>query len=283
MALVHLRCVTLASLILCIAVNFIDGAEDVSIVPEYDFSNIRVLDYKATNTLKCNVSGNLKAAGLHVAWLKNDMNIENEPKKYHLSNNKLTIHRTTEEDLQTYTCVLVQGNNFLHRRDIQTWGKPTAKINSQGTFIQGQKITLECVTQGKPTPKIVWRFGNETFTASSGRIKLLENDKKVPGAILQIDSAEMSDRGHYYCQVSNKASIDLNITIETSAYIRVKDKLAALWPFIGICAEVLVLCVIIFVYERKRNKQELEESDTDISPDQKNTPDHGKDSVRQRK
>lgn len=46
------------------------------------------------------------------------------------------------------------------------------------------------------------------------------------------------------------------------------DKYAALWPFLGICAEVFVLCAVILVYEKKRNKNELEESDTDQSPDQ---------------
>jgi len=40
-------------------------------------------------------------------------------------------------------------------------------------------------------------------------------------------------------------------------------KYAALWPFLGICAEVLILCLIILIYEKRRNKSELEESDTD--------------------
>lgn len=50
--------------------------------------------------------------------------------------------------------------------------------------------------------------------------------------------------------------------------VYISDKLAALWPFLGICAEVVVLCAIILIYEKKRNKTELEESDTDQSPDQ---------------
>lgn len=45
-------------------------------------------------------------------------------------------------------------------------------------------------------------------------------------------------------------------------------KLAALWPFLGICAEVIILCGIILVYEKRRNKAEMDESDTDQSPEQ---------------
>ena len=33
------------------------------------------------------------------------------------------------------------------------------------------------------------------------------------------------------------------------------DKLAALWPFLGICAEVIILCAIILFYERMRAKK----------------------------
>ena len=39
----------------------------------------------------------------------------------------------------------------------------------------------------------------------------------------------------------------------------VSDKFAALWPFLGICAEVLILCIIIFIYERRRSKKMAEE------------------------
>lgn len=45
-------------------------------------------------------------------------------------------------------------------------------------------------------------------------------------------------------------------------------KLAALWPFLCICAEVIVLCAIILIYEKRRNKEGLDESDTDQSPEQ---------------
>jgi len=46
----------------------------------------------------------------------------------------------------------------------------------------------------------------------------------------------------------------------------VADKFAALWPFLGVCVEVFILCAVIFLYERKQSKQlekkvEKEEAD----------------------
>ena len=42
---------------------------------------------------------------------------------------------------------------------------------------------------------------------------------------------------------------------------RSTDKLAALWPFLGIVCEVLILCTIIFVYEKRRVKPDFDEPD----------------------
>lgn len=44
----------------------------------------------------------------------------------------------------------------------------------------------------------------------------------------------------------------------------ITDKLAALWPFLGICAEVAILCSIIFVYEKRKSMNQCDEPDTDL-------------------
>ena len=49
--------------------------------------------------------------------------------------------------------------------------------------------------------------------------------------------------------------------------VAMSDKFAALWPFLGICAEVFVLCAIIFLYERKhakRPEKEVEKEETEF-------------------
>lgn len=253
--------------------------------------HVRYFQYKDTNVLQCNITGVSpeKAQEYSIKWLKNDEVLvpsKEEPIRYVYEGNKLIIHKTRDEDIAVYTCLLVTHSEppikWLSRAEIKTEGIPTAKIVSQGTFIEGQKIHLECLVTGKPTPRIEWKFGNTTYSYSMGRVRLLPKNK-IPNAVLEIEPSSMSDRGDFTCSAANTASEFLNLVVEASTFVRVKDKLAALWPFIGICAEVVVLCAIIFIYERKRNKAELDESDTDQSPEQKNTPDHGKESVRQRK
>ena len=47
---------------------------------------------------------------------------------------------------------------------------------------------------------------------------------------------------------------------------KIKDQLAALWPFLAIVAEVIVLCLIILIYEKKCNKKpSSSEEDTEVT------------------
>jgi len=42
--------------------------------------------------------------------------------------------------------------------------------------------------------------------------------------------------------------------------------LAALWPLLGLSIEVIILCVIIVVYEMKRNRRILLDDDVNAAP-----------------
>jgi hypothetical protein len=91
------------------------------------------------------------------------------------------------------------------------------------------------------------------------RYKLEEHDDLV-GSRLVVEHVELGDRGTYYCIGNSEYMKDFSAKAsESDGVVRVKDKLAALWPFLGICAEVFVLCLIILIYEKRRNKTDLEE------------------------
>ena len=103
------------------------------------------------------------------------------------------------------------------------------------------------------------------------RFEFLPSDGGVRNAKLIIKSTLMSDRGFYKCIGTNEfmdrpksneneeKAEEADPKNESYSLVRVKDKLAALWPFLGICAEVLVLCTVILIYEKRRNKTELDE------------------------
>ncbi|KAF4533313.1 hypothetical protein B566_EDAN004434 [Ephemera danica] len=203
---------------------------------------------------------------------------------------ELFIHKALESDASNYTCVvsytLANGSEPVPiKEEFVVVVKPSVWMPKTVTIIEGEELELNCSATGVPIPKITWIIGgNFTLNESTERILLTPDHRGVPNAILTIKETMLSDRANYVCLATNLASDLVNANATTETFVRVKDKLAALWPFLGICAEVFVLCTIILIYEKRRNKAELEESDTDQSPEQKNTPDMGKDTdVRHRK
>lgn len=60
------------------------------------------------------------------------------------------------------------------------------------------------------------------------------------------------DGGHYICSGTSELGTNTD-TIQ----LRVRSRLAALWPFLGIVVEVIVLVAIIFIYEKRRKPDEI--------------------------
>ncbi|KAH8377854.1 hypothetical protein KR093_007483, partial [Drosophila rubida] len=141
------------------------------------------------------------------------------------------------------------------------------RVPSNNGVVEGEKLIIPCTVIGS-NPKLSWSFANYTnITNSTDRYILKKDDNNVENAILMIENVTLDDRGDYKCTGRNEANENVgqanNVAAFDTATVRVKGKFAALWPFLGICAEVLILCLIILIYEKRRNKSELEESDTD--------------------
>ncbi|XP_077299246.1 immunoglobulin domain-containing protein Bsg isoform X2 [Arctopsyche grandis] len=235
-----------------------------SIKPNYDHDQYKIFDIRTPLVLSCNVTMEGK---YELEWLKDDSPVSEDKglrDRYRIiaDENKFVIERTVEGDAGIYTC---KAGDL--QATIDAVAKPTVRLPPNTSVVEGEKLRIHCVAAGKPTPSVEWAIGNETYNESRGRV-ILEDDNGVKNAIFTLTDITLDDRGDYYCRASNVASNYVNHT-QDSTFVRVKDNLAALWPFLGICAEVFVLCAIILVYENRRNKPELEESDTDQSPDQK--------------
>lgn len=69
-------------------------------------------------------------------------------------------------------------------------------------------------------------------------------------------------RGYYTCIVDNRVTEKTRKTI----YIRVKDKIVALWPFLGILAELFILFTIIYVWETQKAQRSLSETSKQPPP-----------------
>lgn len=87
-------------------------------------------------------------------------------------------------------------------------------------------------------------------------------DTSSPSSRLSIDSVSYSDRANYVCVVNNRVT-----TARVKVLVRVKDRLAALWPFLGIVGEVIVLVTVIVIYEKRRVKLDFDnESMVGVDP-----------------
>ncbi|KAF5293889.1 hypothetical protein FQA39_LY13594 [Lamprigera yunnana] len=262
----------------------------VNIIPKYDdpTTSTTKYDIKESLQLSCNVTTEDLDANskLSLKWEKDGKlvtEIDSINKRVSLSHSedgvtyKLQLNSADENDAGNYSCVALVNNIEVKRAFITVESKIYVKIPKDISVIEGETLRVTCMVLGNPVPTVTWEYNGKSYNKSDGRIILeADPDKGVPNSVFTFHDVTMEDQAELKCIGTSKHT---NEPSEPSvAVIRVKDKYAALWPFLGICIEVLVLCAVILIYEKKRNKTELEESDTDQSPEQKNTSDHGKES-----
>ncbi|XP_053676940.1 uncharacterized protein LOC128727098 [Anopheles nili] len=256
--------------------------------PNYDHpsTNLKVFDIAKSVTLGCNVT---QEGVYDLHWAKDGKNVsEHESLKDRFkilsAERKFIISRALETDAGQYTCSVPQlgvSKSFTVVANVVVKFESTeiGKTN----IVEGETLTLHCIAFGTD-PKITWKVGNNTYNASTDHIVLQEDERGVENAKLIIESIRLGDYGEYTCEARNNATDFTGKPAQVMIHVRIRGKYAALYVFLGIIVEVVLLCAIILICEKRRNKTEIEESDTDQSPDQNKNGYHGNESeLRQRK
>uniref|UniRef100_A0A8D0DWM1 Basigin n=1 Tax=Salvator merianae TaxID=96440 RepID=A0A8D0DWM1_SALMN len=143
-------------------------------------------------------------------------------------------------------------------------GVLTCKSNSYPSVTQWNWFKI---VDGVPQP-VVNGTEDRFFIKSGGN----RTDLRITSLNLE------KDPGEYMCNGTNELG-------EGSAVVglRVRSRLAALWPFLGIVAEVLVLVTIIFIYEKRRQPNQVpDDDDGGSAPLKSNAANYKDKNVRQR-
>lgn len=165
----------------------------------------------------------------------------------------------------TYSCIFLP--EPMGRADISVNGPPKIKATKKSEHAtEGETAILICKSDSHP-PVTDWVW----FKISDSVDQPIANDSQSKFTVsstqekseLSISNLDMNaDPGTYVCNATNsEGSTQAEITL------RVRSRLAALWPFLGIVAEVLVLITIIFIYEKRRKPdQAMDEDDPGSAP-----------------
>lgn len=256
--------------------------------PNYDIpaTRLKVFDYLKPMTLGCNVT---KEGNYELSWLKNGTNVMQIPElkgrfKILEAERKFVIAKMLYTDAGQYTCSVADLNqsktfNVVANVFVKFESAEVSKTN----IVEGEKLSLHCIALGTE-PTVHWIIGNTTYNESKNNIVLGPDEAGIQNAMLTIESITLDDYVDFTCEGRNSATDYTNKPAQVTMTVRVRGKYAALYVFVGIIVEVVVLCAIILICEKRRNKTEIEESDTDQSPDQNKNGYHGNDSeLRQRK
>jgi hypothetical protein len=251
------RLLGVAGLFILATIPFIQGAQQSEDV---------TLTYKQPYDLICSNAPD----GTTAAWYLNDALVVSKEKVYEVYPNNTLRILNVEPGVVTgkYSCKYGGANdsttfNIRVRAYVMQFDKPK-------NVIQGDPLSLECKAWGVPEPSVAWfregvrlvsegTAGKVTFKNSSGssdvstiKFPIIEN------GTVRIEQMEYKENGTYSCIVTNVID-EQDVSVNATVLVQVKDKYAALWPFLGICAEVAILCTIILIYEKRRAKRIEEE------------------------
>ncbi|XP_053821907.1 basigin [Vidua chalybeata] len=225
-------------------------------------------------TLSCNISGPHPTVTGH-KWIHKEKVLQEDSSPAAFTS--YTIEGKMEEHSGVYECVFEANPQIKGQVNISVPPQVTAyKKSEHGN--EGDTGVLTCKNPSFPAVT-TWSWhksGQGRLDNASGRYIIKSSGNKTELRILKLDIEQ--DTGDYFCNGTNSLG-----TGDATVNLRVRSRLAALWPFLGIVAEVLVLVTIIFIYEKRRKPDEVpDDDDGGSAPLKSNATNHKDKNVRQR-
>lgn len=162
----------------------------------------------------------------------------------------LHIKSAVSEDAGVYTCQNGNNSNVTINLNASPY---VADLVHVGNFEVGRPLELHCDAWGYPPPIIAWLKNNNELVNDS-RITLstiTEEGENISNGTLSISNLYLNDTDTYMCVATDKNGAFHNATVS----VTVIDPFAAVWPFLGIIVEVVILCAIILIYEYRHSKK----------------------------
>ncbi|NXC21824.1 BASI protein, partial [Corythaeola cristata] len=185
-------------------------------------------------------------------WMRGDKIIHTDEES--TASTSYTMEGKMEEHSGVYECVYKTDPEIKGQVNISVAPQVMAyKKSEHGN--EGDTGVLTCKNPSFP-PVDSWFWYKDgqkvsaAITNGSGRYIIKSSGNKTELRILKLNIEE--DTGDYHCNATNSRG-----TGGATVNLRVRSRLAALWPFLGIVAEVLVLVTIIFIYEKRRKPDEV--------------------------
>lgn len=235
----------------------------ITLKPIYDLNqgDNKFFDIKKTLRFECVVDEETE-----ITWMKIESNetktlLKGEFTKENLTSS-LVINPAFDEHAGIYSCSIKTRKNETISKSFRAIGNIRVLVKSVDV-VEGEQLQLKC--SGVGTGLVIGWTLPENVTNEEVSYKK-SDDKGFNNDTLVIKDVKDYHRGNYTCEGRYDSSMNIPTEVTSVAVVRVKDKYAALGPFIMICVEVLILCVIILICEKRRTHENIEDSETEVDP-----------------